>query len=407
MSTFEKPNIAEKRYIESSTEYKIYKHIEYQLNISNYSPRNFFELRNYCYYGYINNLLRPKFWKLFLCYLPKNKFKTEHFLRDRRKLYHFYLEKSLEFLKDNPGIDDIINKDIARMCIKPVNTVEEEEKDSINTKNLENMNQTEHEINKENDNIVSKKEDNFDVSKTNSDSASSSIKKDDSRIDNLQEISHTNVIETKCQFLDSSETIFHRKALFRILLTFKVTNSGIGYTQGMHMVLAPIYYVFATSDDLDDQKFAEEDAFFCFFNLLSEIGENFVQEYDEDCQIGIKKKMELIFDIIKRKDPELYKILDRKGLLKTHFTFRWISLLLCSEFDIDQVIILWDKFFSDSYRFEILIYCCAAIIMLMKKAIKEGNFEECMKMLQINKTIDVLTIFTLADKIRREDSELL
>lgn len=392
MSSIQEDDCKTHKYIERETEYKLYKHIQEQLNIDNFIPRNFYELRNYCYYGYINDLLRPKFWKLLLCYLPKNKFKTEYHLKERRKLYHFYLEKSMSILCESPGIDDTINKDIDRMCIKPINNCEEEE---LNEQKIQNHQHVEDE---------SKLDEKLSIEQNSSENAT----KDDENhlVDGQNEFLSfdAKIISKKCQFLDSSENVIHRNALKRILLTYKVTNSSIGYTQGMHMVLMPIYYVFATSDDLEDVKYAEEDAFFCFFNLLSEIGENFIEEYDNDCRVGIKKKIEMIYDLVKQNDPELFEELQKKELTKTLFAFKWISLLLCSEFEIDQLIILWDKFFSDSYRFEILIYCCAAIIILMKKAILQCEFEECMKILQVNKKIDALTVFTLADKMRRDNA---
>lgn len=450
-------NIESAKYIESTTEYKIFKHIQTQLDIQNYTPINFYELRNFCYYGYSNNLLRPKFWKLFLCYLPKNKFKTEHHLRERRKLYHFYLEKSLAVLKDNPTIDDVIEKDIRRMCIKPVNEFEISVSNwggnlySVSdTDKLENLNGLRHgtfsnemtnvdQSNKEPTDMDPKDEkrqkitENLDGEEREKEESAfdepkdqleveekerlikttiiddivkdSSVSPQENQIIHEKSVPCTRILERKCQFLDLGDNILHRKALKRILLTFKVTNSGIGYTQGMHMVLAPIYYVFATSEDLEDQKYAEEDSFFCFFNLLSEIGENFVQEYDNDRTLGIKQKMQMIFKIVKKNDSNLHRVLEQKGLIDTHFTFRWISLMLCSEFDMDQIIVLWDKLFSDAYRFEMLIYCCAAIIILMKKAIMECDFEGCLKILQSNKKIDVLTVFTLADKMRRDSNK--
>ncbi|ELQ74822.1 GTPase-activating protein, partial [Trachipleistophora hominis] len=324
-------------YIEERIEYKIYSHISEQLDISNFVPRNYYELRNYCYYGYSNALLRPKFWKLLLGYLPKNKFKTEYHLKERRKLYHFYYEKANAVLMDNPGIDDAINKDVDRVCILPV---------TVGV--------------------------------------------------------HDGSIAQKCSFLDSCADRMHRNALKRILLTFKVTNSSVGYTQGMHMVLIPIYYVFSTSKDIDDVRYAEEDAFFCFFNLMSEIGEHFISEYDYDCTVGIRKKMDSVLELVRRYDAELYAVMERKKISETMFHLRWVSLLLCSEFEIEQVLVLWDKLFADSYRFEMVIYCCAAIIVLMKNAIVESGFDECMGVLQATKKDDVLTVFALADKMRRE-----
>ncbi|KRH93713.1 GTPase-activating protein [Pseudoloma neurophilia] len=415
------------KYIESTTEYKIFKHIQSQLDITNFTPRNIYELKNFCYYGYNNNLLRAKFWKLFLNYLPTNKFKTEHHLKERRKLYHFYLEKSLIKLEENPMLNDTIEKDVARMCVRPVNDVSDEEQNE--------------KLVHENEDKENPKPDNYNQEGKPFEQEGKPFEEEgkpfeeegkpfeeegkpfeeegkpfeqegkpfeqEGNIESQTEKPQTVPIKMnkKCEFLDADHTVIHRNALKRILLTFKVTNSGIGYVQGMHMVLLPIYYVFATSDNIEDKKYAEEDAFFCFFNLLTEVGENFLKEYDNDSKVGINKKMSEIFTIIKKHDKGLHKKLEELGLIETHFCFKWISLLLSGEFDIDQIIILWDKLFSDQYRYEILIYCCASIIILMKKAIMECSFEECLKILQGDKKIDVLTVFTLADKLRKEQNK--
>ena len=44
------------------------------------------------------------------------------------------------------------------------------------------------------------------------------------------------------------------------------------------------------------------------------------------------------------------------------YGFRWITLLLSQEFDLPEVIQLWDCLFSDENRFQFLLYCCCAMI---------------------------------------------
>lgn len=43
------------------------------------------------------------------------------------------------------------------------------------------------------------------------------------------------------------------------------------YVQGMNEIIAPIYYVLASSSDIEWSKYAEADCFFCFQNIMSEI----------------------------------------------------------------------------------------------------------------------------------------
>lgn len=48
------------------------------------------------------------------------------------------------------------------------------------------------------------------------------------------------------------------------------------------------------------------------------------------------------------------------------YGFRWITLLLSQEFDLPEVIQLWDCLFSDENRFQFLLYCCCAMISYVK-----------------------------------------
>lgn len=320
-----------KFYMDARTEYKLYKNICDQLDYKSNIRRNLFELKNYCYYGFVNEELRAGYWKLFLNYLPENKFKTEYFLKERRGCYRYYYESINEM--ENIQSKKVLIDDMNRINLFPVEVE---------------------------DNVV-------------------------------------------CEFLDANVGDgTHRDAIKRILMCFSATNSSIGYVQGMNMLAIPIYYVFASGRNPDDQKYAEEDAYFCFYHLMAEIGETFVQELDYDQKLGVRTKMNRVLEIIKRHKPELYQNLKEKGILDTMFHLRWVMLLLSHEFQIDQVVLLWDKFLSDKNRFEMVEYCSAAIVLLMCNALMEADFDSCMALLQ-KPLDDALTIFFYADKLRRDD----
>ncbi|KAG0439975.1 TBC1 domain family member 13 [Dictyocoela muelleri] len=321
-----------KFYVDARTEYKLYKNICEQLDPKTPRRRNLFELKNYCYYGFVNEELRSSYWKLFLNYLPENKFKTEYFLKERRKCYHYYYE----------NINEMDNIDSKKVLI-----------DDMNRVNIFQVN-------------------------------------DESKV--------------VCDFLDAKVGDgTHRDAIKRILICFAATNSSIGYIQGMNMIVIPIYYVFATSKNEDDKKYAEEDTYFCFHHLMAEIGENFIQELDYDHRLGVRTKMNRVIKIIRIHNPELYENLKEKGVLETMFHLRWVMLLLSHEFQIEQVVLLWDKFLSDKNRFEMVEYCSASIVLLMCNALMEADFDSCMALLQ-KPLDDALTIFFYADKLRKDDS---
>jgi Rab-GTPase-TBC domain len=309
----------------SKPKYKLKTLISKQLDPTDSTPLNEYEIKNYIYFGFSDAKLRPKYWKILLKYYSNNKFKSETYYKKIRQSY-----------------SDIIK----------ANETSAEEKDEIT------------------------------------------------------KIIRLDLDRTMLLLKETKDTLAHyRDPIERILLTFSATNTCVGYVQGMINVVMPILHVMHTSEDIEDVKFAEEDTFFLFTNLMAEISENFIRQFDEE-PIGIKKKIADVFDIIKDKDPELHKVICEKELDKAMFPFRWIMLLFSSEFKLEDVIWLWDRILSDSYRFEIVTYCCVAATLLMRNIIITEPFDKCMEVLQNPSIINVELMFDIADLLRREEIDV-
>jgi hypothetical protein len=295
-----------------STKLKLTELILKQLDPQDSTPINIYEIRNYIYYGFNDEKVRPKYWKILLNYFPKNKFTTENFYKQARQSYI-----------------DISNQEI----------------------NLETKNQIHNEL-------------------------------------------------FRNDFNEKEKEIFEK-----ILFVFCTVNPCIGYVQGMEHLLKVIYNVLLKDDDIQNQKFIEEDTFCLFNNLISELSNNFIKE-SENQNIGIKYKIEQIYEIIKLKDPALYKILKKKKLLETMFPFRWVLMMFSMEYSKEKVAWLWDKILSDSYRFEILLYCAAAAIILMRDVLITEEYEKCVLILQKPSIISPELLFDIADTMRREDEDI-
>lgn len=133
---------------------------------------------------------------------------------------------------------------------------------------------------------------------------------------------------------------------------------------------------------------AEADTFFCFTNLMSEIRDNFLKTLDKDIQFGIQGRINSLNNLLKLKDPELWQDLviekpfskificshyffffifvilkEDKTLNPQYYSFRWLTLLLSQEFDLPDVLRLWDSLFSDPNRFEFLLYVCCGMLV--------------------------------------------
>ncbi|KAM0681600.1 hypothetical protein GINT2_000113 [Glugoides intestinalis] len=290
--------------------------ISKQLDVGDYTPINPHEIRNYIYYGFSDEKLRPRYWKLLLNYYTPNKFKMELFYRQARQSYNDILTKSC---KDTG----------ARSVIKTISA----------------------------------------------------------------ELERTSLTPTE------------KTSIERILTAFAFTNPGVGYVQGMITLVRIFYTVLTGDEDLESSKFAEEDAFYLFNNLISELSNLFMGEYD-DQRDGIKHKVNQVFEIVKEKDPELYDVLIEKDLIKTMFPLKWIMFIFSTEYELEQVFWLWDKIFSDAYRFEMLLYCSAAIIILLRQSIMTEGYDKCLIILQDPFVIAPELVFKIADSMRRSERDI-
>jgi TBC1 domain family member 13 len=54
-------------------------------------------------------------------------------------------------------------------------------------------------------------------------------------------------------------------------------------------------------------------------------------------------------------------------------------LLMCQEFDMSNVIRLWDTLFADADRFNFLNFVCVAVVELKRAEALDGDFAECME----------------------------
>jgi len=173
----------------------------------------------------------------------------------------------------------------------------------------------------------------------------------------------------------------HWEVVERMLFIYAKLNPGVGYVQGMNEIIGPLYNVFASDSDKKWQEHAEADSFFCFTHLMGEIKDNFLKTLD-DSACGIGHDMSQLIELLKRSDSELAEDLEKKHIKPQFFAFRWITLLLSQEFNLPDVIRLWDSLFADPDRFDFLIQVCCAMLILMREQLLDSDFSWTMKYLQ-------------------------
>ena len=132
---------------------------------------------------------------------------------------------------------------------------------------------------------------------------------------------------------------------------------------------------------------------------LEGVRENFVKELD-DSQYGIGSNMKRLYELVKQKDPVVYNVLERQNLKPEFFAFRWLSLLLSQEFQLPDVISLWDCLFSDKNLFDLLMHICCSMILIQHDNLLNGDFSNNMKALQSYPPVDIQNILSYAKKLR-------
>eukprot|EP00771_Trimastix_marina_P002105 gnl/Trimastix_PCT/3219.p1 GENE.gnl/Trimastix_PCT/3219~~gnl/Trimastix_PCT/3219.p1 ORF type:complete len:488 (-),score=158.61 gnl/Trimastix_PCT/3219:38-1501(-) len=179
----------------------------------------------------------------------------------------------------------------------------------------------------------------------------------------------------------------HHQALERILYVHAKLNPGICYVQGMNELLAPIYFVFAQDPSTTEEE-AEGDAFWAFMNLMGETRDMFCKALDSE-DTGLNGCILYLHEKLCQLDRELWDSLEEKQIKPQFYGIRWLSLLLSQEFDLPDVLRIWDSLFSDAKRFNFLFYLCSTMIIHYREELLAGDFAHNIKLLQSMPPIDV------------------
>ena len=230
---------------------------------------------------------------------------------------------------------------------------------------------------------------------------------------NNQQTSNTPTEVSRAPHRRDEET--HQDVLKRILFIYAKLNPGVRYVQGMNELLAPIYYVFAHDSDPLFAGHAEADAFFCFTNVMSDVRDRFIKSLDHSPS-GVLAVVKHLNSMLKDCDEELWRHLDEEKVDPRFYSFRWITLLLSQEFELPEVLRLWDSLFADTNRvkfgndrFEFLLYTCCSMLVCVRQRLLEGDFAVALKTLQHynDSGIEFLTILSTASRLKREREERL
>ncbi|KAF8274226.1 rab-GTPase-TBC domain-containing protein [Lactarius quietus] len=186
--------------------------------------------------------------------------------------------------------------------------------------------------------------------------------------------------------------------LASILFLYAVLHPYVGYRQGMHELLAPIYYAVdfdslpdtSESDDFSElcaRRWVAADAWALFDRVMCGAGKWY--EWRETPQLQVPVVAGLVHlngqgstephvtpilhacnrvqcDLLKSVDPVLWERLQAEGIEPQMYGIRWLRLLFTREFDIHDAMVLWDGLFAVDPSLEVALWICVAMLIRIR-----------------------------------------
>ena len=309
-------------------------------------------------------ILRAYIWKIIIGYLPLDISEWDSTLAKKREEYKIYKKFIKEKLKKELEKKEYTSKDILEQIIKDVYRTNTQFSFFFQPTD-KNKNFNKEEIL----NIYNKRK-NWDFS-------------------NIEEVYK----------YDNFENETHTDVLKRILFTYSSILQDVSYHQGMNEILAPIYYTFSY-DKLyleENEEDIEADSFWSFYFLLNGIKNNF-----EENQEGLFYKSEILNECLKIVDEDIYNKLLEKNIKCEFFCLRWFVVLFGQDFDMGDVIRIWDFVFSNENKNYLLFYVCLAVINLRRNVIINGEMNEILQEFQNLRDLMCDDVIFLAVDIRNK-----
>lgn len=187
----------------------------------------------------------------------------------------------------------------------------------------------------------------------------------------------------------------------RILFIYAKIHKDVEYVQGMNDLLAPIYYCFSIDNDPETINYVEADSYITFEKLMDIIKLIFIRAKDNE-QGGVNIRLKDIENLLKTIDYQLYLHLQNNKVKIEFYAFRWMTLFFTQDFEMPDILRLWDSILCDPEIFEFLYLLVLAPIIIKKDEIMKEKMSGIMMAIQNLEDITVYDLMNTAVKIRSE-----
>lgn len=176
----------------------------------------------------------------------------------------------------------------------------------------------------------------------------------------------------------------------------------IGYRQGMHELLAPLYYaidydslpadsgpeVDSALQELCARRWIAADAWMLFDHVMRSTSRWYEWREDEPGpgpagQVVEPKVAPIIVacnqiehEILRRVDPALHARLQTEGIEPQIFGIRWLRLLFTREFAMRDAMMLWDGLFAVDASLDIALWLAVAMLLRIRNKLIPADYSE-------------------------------
>ncbi|GJE98099.1 RabGAP/TBC protein [Phanerochaete sordida] len=203
--------------------------------------------------------------------------------------------------------------------------------------------------------------------------------------------------------------------LTNILFVYSVTHPDIGYRQGMHELLAPLYYA-VDHDTIPEEDISlsnhplkevcsplwvAADAWALFDTIMRGVGRwyewretknaaaagktplpSHVQLSASGTDGGVKPYVSPIVEacnhmqnvLLKSVDPQLWRSLQASGIEPQIYGIRWLRLLFTREFSLSDAMVLWDGLFACDPSFDLASWVCVAMLIRIRNQLIPADY---------------------------------
>ncbi|TFL07627.1 rab-GTPase-TBC domain-containing protein, partial [Pterulicium gracile] len=199
--------------------------------------------------------------------------------------------------------------------------------------------------------------------------------------------------------------------LTNILFLYCVTHPDIGYRQGMHEILAPIYFA-VDYDSIDEDPgtsnletkelcsrlWVAADAWRLFESVMDGIGKWYewreppstsgaqpLGNGNSSAQPGPIELKPYVAPIVhecnrihstqlRTVDPLLYQRLQSAGIEPQLYGIRWLRLMFTREFPLRDALILWDGIFASSLKFDTMPWICVSMLLRIRNELIPSDY---------------------------------